>query len=70
VANEETIDHLSFWCPFTVRIWMQLAVFLKLTLPQLPPTVNLLLSTWRYTSINKRDKVLWDLTVAVIFGGI
>ena len=32
--------------------------------------MNLLLSDWRCKTINKRDRVIWDLAVAAILWGI
>jgi len=69
-VNEETIDHLFLGCPFDVRMWEKLGHCLQLHLPQLPPTTNILWSSWKHVAINKHDMVLWDLSVAATFWGI
>ena len=67
-AEEETINILFLPCLITVCISLdQLAQYFILNLLQLPPTANLLWSFWRYNSINKRDRVLWDLSAAATF---
>ena len=41
---------------------------LRMRIPQIPLTSNLLWSSWRYTAYNKQERVIWDLVVAAVIG--
>ena len=69
-TNEKTIDHIFLNCPFSIHIWSQLANYIKMKLLCLLPSAYLFKSDWKYTSINKCDRVTWDFIVVAIFGGI
>ena len=70
VAKEETVDHLFLRCPFTVHIWRQFGASSQDEHHAITINVNLHWTTWRYTSIYKRGRVLGDLSAAAIFWGI
>jgi len=67
-SDEKSIDHLFIRWPFSVHIWSQLANLLRWNLPNLPSKAYLFWSAWRYISVRKQVRVIWDLSAPAIFG--
>lgn len=67
-TENETSIHLFFTCPFVTVIWAKLC--LDFNLPQIPPNLGALLTTWRRRRVSRNIEKEWDMKIAAVFSMI